>query len=825
MPHLRSRHQALRGPCPDAENLCALAEGRMTGPERDAIAAHAKECRDCSDLYVRLLDFARPPKRIPEAEWAQAEKRLGNWMEGFLRSQERRVPLPPAPAETTPPSRAWNWLGLSKLEWAAGITATIAVTATAVTFLILASPLRDTVLTVENKSPAAEQQSADRMQAQSAAPANPSVPVETPDYPAHAVPLAPPSTTPAIPNTATTTVPPAAAPPPRAPVMPRENSASAAASPTSGPNITAAALSPEVKESIAGEVRAELAAEMEAAANSQLAAVPSDNHVPAVLDPRHRIFIVSRIVSAQASDGQECELTPGDVITRITDIPEVSLNVQVLIIASQRSDCGPGTKLAISVQELQDMHNDFREKLGSGLQLLAENHGKNGMPRGPATGGHANADGVAAPDQNAQIELQQQQIEADNTEDEVARAAESVVPSAFHRNRQLPDDPASLRLVAWDRNIRQSNSRPQQAPAPRAPAPSKPAPAPPARPANPQPAPRPSAPKPMAPITNSKPAAPAPGRPSLPNKSRAAVPAAKPSTSRTPAVAPNAAGPKVGVARPPGRAAASSRFTPPRDARATPDGRGGVTYRSSKGEFHTAPNGRLSAIKTPNGTDAHFNSRGGLASIHTARGMTIQHGANGARRIETLHSDGTKVVSTGHNRGFVEHTFMHSGRTFVARTYVLNGRTYARVYGRYSYRGEYFYHYVPPYFYVPAFYGWAYNPWGARVNWVWGWGPEPWYGYYGYYFAPAAYYPSATLWLTDFLLAANLQAAYDAQVSGNNSLIPRDSPAGNEFHAFVPPSDFGELDVDHLRTQFGARQIPPGVWNLSRLHVLTFEIA
>jgi len=273
------------------------------------------------------------------------------------------------------------------------------------------------------------------------------------------------------------------------------------------------------------------------------------------------------------------------------------------------------------------------------------------------------------------------------------------------------------------------------------------------------------------------------------------------------------------------RAVGPSRFTPPRDAEVTSDGRGGMTYRSSRGEFRTAPNGNLSSLKTPTGTEARFNSRGGLASIRTASGMTIHRAANGTRRVESLRSDGTKIVSTGRNRGYVEQTFTHGGRLFVARTYLVNGRTYACVYGRYSYQGEYFYHYVPAYFYSPAFYGWAYNPWATPVAFDWDWGAAPWYGYYGYYFSPASYYPSAAFWLTDFLLAANLQAAYDAQASASNSFTPRDPSAENEFHAFVPPSDFDEVEVDRLKTQFGTRRILPRVWNLPRRHVLACEIA
>ncbi len=97
---------------------------------------------------------------------------------------------------------------------------------------------------------------------------------------------------------------------------------------------------------------------------------------------------------------------------------------------------------------------------------------------------------------------------------------------------------------------------------------------------------------------------------------------------------------------------------------------------------------------------------------------------------------------------------------------MINGHTYARAYSTYYYHGAYFYHYVPAYYYVPAFYGWVYSPWIAPVYWQWGWNGVPWYTYYSYYFAPYPYYVSASLWLTDYLLAQSLQAAY---IAGNSN--------------------------------------------------------
>ena len=70
---------------------------------------------------------------------------------------------------------------------------------------------------------------------------------------------------------------------------------------------------------------------------------------------------------------------------------------------------------------------------------------------------------------------------------------------------------------------------------------------------------------------------------------------------------------------------------------------------------------------------------------------------------------------------------------------------------------------LPRFYYAPAFYGWAYNPWVAPVPYAWGFAANPWYGYYGYYFTPYPVYPSASLWLTDYMISQSLAAAYQAE--------------------------------------------------------------
>ena len=92
--------------------------------------------------------------------------------------------------------------------------------------------------------------------------------------------------------------------------------------------------------------------------------------------------------------------------------------------------------------------------------------------------------------------------------------------------------------------------------------------------------------------------------------------------------------------------------------------------------------------------------------------------------------------------------FNRGGRAYYQRTYIVGGRSYAYAYSRYSYHGSFYFGYAPAFDYRPAFYGWAFSPWAAPVYYHWGWFGAAW-SPFGYYFAPAPYYPVASLWLTD----------------------------------------------------------------------------
>jgi hypothetical protein len=168
--------------------------------------------------------------------------------------------------------------------------------------------------------------------------------------------------------------------------------------------------------------------------------------------------------------------------------------------------------------------------------------------------------------------------------------------------------------------------------------------------------------------------------------------------------------------------------------------------------------------------------------IHS-QDTTIRLGPRGGRTVVTERPDHTRIVSMGPHYGYVDRPIVRGGRPYLQRTYVSDGRVYARAYPGYYYHGALYYHYVPQYYYAPAFYGWAVHRWNSPVVFAWNWGP--WQGYYGYYFSPYPSYVSASLWLTDYIIAQELQAAFDAQQAANNSQ-PAPAPSADAQESAAP---------------------------------------
>jgi hypothetical protein len=244
-----------------------------------------------------------------------------------------------------------------------------------------------------------------------------------------------------------------------------------------------------------------------------------------------------------------------------------------------------------------------------------------------------------------------------------------------------------------------------------------------------------------------------------------------------------------------------------------PDGRRIIAAPGGR-QLDVRRDGTVERVSFRDGRTATFRPDGRVRSYH-ANGMQVNHWQRGGRTIVTERPDRTVLVSTGRNRGYVQRTVMVRNRTYVQRTYMVNNVTYVRVYRPYYFRGATYYRYEPVYRYHPVFYGWAYNPWPGPVRYRWSWYNDPWYGYYGPYFAPYPVYPSASFWLTDFLLSETLRLAYQAhQEAAANEAAEQErydssagpSPAGGSAYATQLTPEVKQAIAEEVKQQLDAEK-------------------
>jgi hypothetical protein len=176
-----------------------------------------------------------------------------------------------------------------------------------------------------------------------------------------------------------------------------------------------------MREAIAEEVSRQLAAEQQQSASpAPPPPAPSGAEAaPAALDPAQRLFVVSSDLTLSSTNGQACELTSGDLITRLDDTPDNNNRVRVSVSSSKGNDCPVGSTLLAQVSDLQEMHNQLRGQVDSGLKSLAANSGQGGLPTAPDTGTSAGEVPLPNPDASANSALQAQQQAANQTETQI----------------------------------------------------------------------------------------------------------------------------------------------------------------------------------------------------------------------------------------------------------------------------------------------------------------------------------------------------------------------------------------------------------------------
>jgi hypothetical protein len=174
------------------------------------------------------------------------------------------------------------------------------------------------------------------------------------------------------------------------------------------------AMTKEIKDALAEEIKGQIAAEKTSAANKDSAG--NDSGPPAAVDPNIRYFMVANEEDLTTSDGTECSLTGGDVIYRTGDKPDDDHMVDATVKASRKDECAVGATVSVSVDDVMDMYNGMRQNMADGMKEMAAKNGKNGLPKAPDTTTSGGEIPAPTPDANVQDDLKQAQSDADAAE-------------------------------------------------------------------------------------------------------------------------------------------------------------------------------------------------------------------------------------------------------------------------------------------------------------------------------------------------------------------------------------------------------------------------
>lgn len=180
-------------------------------------------------------------------------------------------------------------------------------------------------------------------------------------------------------------------------------------------------ITPQIKNKLAEQVQDQVAYDSAnmAAQASNPSTLPDVGDLPAVTKMPNYLFVVANNLNVTTDDQQECSLRPGDVLQMHATPADGSPASQLVVIGSKRSDCPAGVSVTVSMQDLQDMQNNFHEKVEAGLSTLQAT-----APSDVKAPGRPVLAGLpAAPKPDVQALIQQQQQQANQTEAQVTASA------------------------------------------------------------------------------------------------------------------------------------------------------------------------------------------------------------------------------------------------------------------------------------------------------------------------------------------------------------------------------------------------------------------
>ena len=151
---------------------------------------------------------------------------------------------------------------------------------------------------------------------------------------------------------------------------------------------SANALTPDVKQQIAEEVKNQIALEnVEAQRNAQNQDQdPASSGVARLLSDGHpHVFVVGGALDVvDASSSAECALSEGDALQLAVAPSADAAEANVLVLSSKGGkECSKGSTVTVSVNDLQEMQNHMRDLVDQGLQELQAKQGKGQVPALP----------------------------------------------------------------------------------------------------------------------------------------------------------------------------------------------------------------------------------------------------------------------------------------------------------------------------------------------------------------------------------------------------------------------------------------------------------
>ena len=217
------------------------------------------------------------------------------------------------------------------------------------------------------------------------------------------------------------------------------------------------ALTPEVKQLIATEVKNQIALEnaeaTQTAANQDVD--PKSSGIARMLgDGQPHMFVVGDGVDVtEASSGQECHLSDGDALELATPPPGDATAATLTVKASKGgNECVSGGNVQVTVADLQEMQNHMRENIDDGLKELQAKQGQGGLPaappsaKAPPTQCQFAAIQPPPPPQDA-ADIQAQTAQADQAEAEAkggSPSASNPAPSVTVAVNQTPGEVQAL---------------------------------------------------------------------------------------------------------------------------------------------------------------------------------------------------------------------------------------------------------------------------------------------------------------------------------------------------------------------------------------------